>query len=57
MISWLKSLLVSVIAKAIQILPRYDRPRIVEINLFQGSFSQVSSTVPDFDLQAQLTGL
>ena len=36
MVSWLKSLLVSsVIAKAIQILPRSDRPRIVAITLFQ----------------------
>ena len=36
MVYWLKSLFVSsVIAKAIQILPRSDRPRIVAITLFQ----------------------
>ena len=36
MVSWLKSLLASsVIGKAIQILPRSDRPRIVAITLFQ----------------------
>jgi len=36
MVFWVKSLLASsVIAKAIQILPRSDRPRIVAITLFQ----------------------
>ena len=36
MVTWFKALFVSsVIAKAIQILPRSDRPRIVAITLFQ----------------------
>ena len=36
MVYWLKSLFVSsVITKAIQILPRSDRPKIVAITLFQ----------------------